>query len=107
MRIKIEVYDVETGETLEELGECLTDSPARAVQMYDEDVKWCEKGYNADIRWKDITNEAARTLGRIKSEKKAAANRDPAKANKPPKEGKLPRGRQLGSKNTPKDKGAA
>ena len=52
-------------------------------------------------------SEAAAALGHIKSEKKAAANRDPSKANKPPKEGKLPRGRQLGSKNKPKDKGEA
>lgn len=51
-------------------------------------------------------SEAAAALGHIKSEKKAAANRDPLKANKLPKEGKLPRGRQLGSKNKPKDKGA-
>lgn len=91
MRIKLEVYNVDTGETLEDLGECVTDSPARAVQMYDNDEAWIEKGYNADIRWKDITNKAARALGRIKSARKTEANR--AKANLPPKEGRQPRGR--------------
>ena len=51
---------------------------------------------------------AAAVLGRKGGEKtseaKTLANR--AKANNPPKEGKLPRGRQLGSKNKPKDKDA-
>lgn len=42
--------------------------------------------------------------GLATSEAKTKANR--AKANNPPKEGKLPRGRQLGSKNKPKNKGA-
>ena len=41
-------------------------------------------------------SNAAAALGSIKSEKKAAANRDPSKANKPPKEGKNPRGWQKG-----------
>jgi dihydroorotase-like cyclic amidohydrolase len=75
MRIKLEVYDVETGETLEEIGECLTDSPNRAVQMYDEDEKWIEQGYNADIRWIDITNEAARALRAIPSETRSEQSR--------------------------------
>jgi hypothetical protein len=52
--------------------------------------------------------KAAVALGRkgglATSDAKTKANR--AKANNPPKEGKLPRGRQLGSKNKPKDKGA-
>ena len=74
MRIKLEVYDVDSGEVLEEIGECVTDNPARAVEMYNNEEAWCEKGYNADIRWKDITNEAARALGSIKSEKKAKSS---------------------------------
>jgi len=53
---------------------------------------------------------AASILGRkggeVTSEAKTLANRDPSKANKPPKEGKLPRGRQLGSKNKSKDESA-
>ena len=71
MRIRIEVYDIGTNETLEIVSECLTDSPNRAIQMYDQDVKWTQKGYNADIRWIDITNNAARALGSIKSARKA------------------------------------
>ena len=71
MRIKLEVFDCDTGKTLEELGTCLTDSPNRAVQKYDADEKWIERGYNADIRWTDVTNEAARALGSIRSERKS------------------------------------
>jgi hypothetical protein len=74
MKIKIEVYDVETGDVLEDLGTCLTDSPARAIQMYHQDDEWAEKGYNANIRWVDVTNLFAAALGSIKSEKKAAAS---------------------------------
>jgi len=80
MRIKLEVYDVDTGETLEEIGECLTDSPSRAVQNYDQDEAWIKKGYNADIRWKDITDKAAARLGRkggqstSDAKKKSSAN---------------------------------
>jgi len=74
MRIKLEVFDVDTGETLEEIGTCLTDSPARAVQQYDNDEAWIEKGYNADIRWTDITNQAAAALGSIKSDRKAKSS---------------------------------
>ena len=85
MRIKFEVYDVDTGETLEEIGECVTDNPARAVEMYDNEEAWCEKGYNADIRWKDITNEAARALGSIKSEKKAKSSAENGKLGGRPK----------------------
>jgi hypothetical protein len=74
MKIKIEVFDVDTGEALEDLGTCLTDNPSRAVQMYDQDEKWIEQGYNADIRWKDVTNKAAAALGSIKSAKKAKSS---------------------------------
>lgn len=74
MRIKLEVYDVDTNETLEEIGTCLTDSPNRAVQQYNQDEAWIEKGYNADIRWTDITNQAAAALGSSKSAKKALSS---------------------------------
>lgn len=63
MRIKLWVVDVDTDAVLEELGTCLTDNPSRAVQNYDQDDAWIEKGYNADIRWKDITDKAAAELG--------------------------------------------
>lgn len=58
MRIQIEVYDVDTDETLEVIGECLTDNPNRAIQMYDNDFEWCARGYNADMRWRDISSRA-------------------------------------------------
>ena len=45
MRIKLWVQDMDTGKTLEELGECVTDSPGRAVQMYRQDEAWTAKGY--------------------------------------------------------------
>lgn len=79
MKIKLEVYDMDTGKTLETIGTCLTDSPARAVRMYDQDEAWIEKGYNADIRWVDITNPAAVALGRLTSEKKAKASAENGK----------------------------
>ena len=65
---------MDTGKTLEELGECVTDSPGRAVQMYRQDEAWTAKGYNADIHWHDITNEAARALGSMKSDRKAKSS---------------------------------
>jgi hypothetical protein len=58
MRIKLWVKDVDTGEVLEDLGTCVTDSPGRAIQMYNQEEAWSERGYNADIAWKDITNQA-------------------------------------------------
>ena len=57
MKIKLYVKDVLTGEVLEELGICICDNPNRAVQMYDADEIWCEKGYTANIVWKDITDD--------------------------------------------------
>ena len=81
MKIKIEVYDVESGETLEELGECLTDNPTRAIQMYNQDEAWAERGYNADIRWVDITNPAAAALGKIGGRSTSDAKRKASAAN--------------------------
>ena len=56
MRIKLWVQNEDTGEVLEDLGTCLTDNPARAVEMYNQDEAWAKKGYNADIHWKDISH---------------------------------------------------
>ena len=57
MLIKLWVQDEETGEVLEDLGTCITDSPGRAIQMYDAEEAWAARGYDADIHWKDITDE--------------------------------------------------
>jgi hypothetical protein len=88
MRIKLEVYDVDTGKTLEDLGTCMTDNPNRAVQNYDEDEKWIEQGYNADIRWTDITNQAAAALGSIRSERKAKSSATNGKLGGRPRKAK-------------------
>jgi hypothetical protein len=95
MRIKLWIADSRDGEVLEELGTCLTDNPTRAAQMYESDTdKWEEKGYWAEVKWQDITDPAAVSLGRRggsrTSDAKTQANR--AKSNLPPKEGKKPRG---------------
>jgi len=75
-RIRIYVKDLETGESLEELGTCLTGNPVRAVEMYDEDDAWIEKGHNAVVawEWEDAKKHAAAALGSIRSERKAAAS---------------------------------
>jgi hypothetical protein len=77
-RIRIWVKDLNTGEVLEELGTCLTDSPRRALEMYNEDEAWTEKGYNADIAWEwvDEIKKAAQVLGRKTNPRKAAAVTD-------------------------------
>lgn len=92
MRIKIWIADDDTGQTLKELGTCLTDSPNRAIQMYAGSVdKYQERGLNAQIHWQDITNPAAAALGSIKSERKAQSSR--ANGSQPPRPGSRPRGR--------------
>ena len=75
MRIRIFVKDMDTDEVLEELGTCLTDSPNRAIQMYDQDEAWAEKGYNANICWEDITDKAAQALGKRGGEAKTEAKK--------------------------------
>jgi hypothetical protein len=85
VRIRLEVYDCDTNQPLEDLGECVTDSPHRAAQNYTEDEKWIERGHNADIRWFDITNKAAAALGSIKSEKKAKSSAENGKKGGRPK----------------------
>ena len=55
MKIKVWVGDEDVqGKVLEELGTCLCDSPARAVQMYNQEQIWIDKGYNADIHYRII-----------------------------------------------------
>lgn len=95
MRIKLYVVDVDTDEVLEEIGTCLTDSPNRAVQNYNEDEAWAEKGYNADIRWEDITDKAAAELGRKGGSANTPAQNVARAANgsAPVKAGSNPRGR--------------
>lgn len=76
MKIKLYVKDIDTNEILETIGTCITDNPTRAIQMYDDAVNhWCSLGYSASLEWEDITNLAASALGKITSEKKAAASR--------------------------------
>ena len=49
--IKITVQDYE-GNTIEELGTCITDSPNKALQMYEfATVKWSRQGYAAKLGW--------------------------------------------------------
>ena len=88
MRIRLEVFDSDTGAPLEDLGTCLTENPAGAVQMYDQDEKWIEQGYNADIRWFDVTNKAAAALRAIPSDKRAQASRDNGKLGGRPRKTK-------------------
>lgn len=98
MRIKIWVEDVDTGEVLEDLGTCLTDSPNRAVQMYADDCdKYLEQGVNAGVRWTDITNQAAAALG----SKGGLANTPEQNAARAVNAKKG--GRPKGSKNKPKE----
>ncbi len=56
MTIKLWIEDTDTGKVLEQLGTCLTDgNNARAAQMYaEQESKWCEQGYAANICWKII-----------------------------------------------------
>ena len=80
MRIKLWIEDGRDGEVLEELGTCLTDSPSRAAQMYEgEAEKWEEKGYWAEVCWKDITDQAAVSLGSRTSERKAKSSAENGK----------------------------
>jgi len=56
MKIKIWVKDCETGKVLQDLGTCLCDSVSRALEMYDEDEAWENRGYCATIAWKEIVS---------------------------------------------------
>lgn len=77
MKIRVYAMDLDNGQK-RELDICLTDSPNRAIQMYD-----CEPW--EEIGWEDITNPAAAALGRIKTEKKAKASRENGKKGGWPK----------------------
>jgi hypothetical protein len=56
--ILIWIEDAQTGETLEELGTCVTDSPNRALDMYASNCQeWDNKGYAAVLKWKYIDVE--------------------------------------------------
>lgn len=76
MRIKLWIANNDDNSVIKELGTCLTDSPNRALQMYQTKCdKYLERGINAGLRWKDITNPAAAALGSIKSKRKAKSSR--------------------------------
>ena len=50
IRVWIEDFD---GEVLEDLGTVITNSPNRALQMFNEDEnRWANKGYSPDICWR-------------------------------------------------------
>lgn len=54
IRIWIETID---GEVLENLGECLTDSPGRAIELYkDTEESWSDKGYACGICYEIVNN---------------------------------------------------
>ena len=54
MKIRLFVKDFDTDEELEDLGTCTTDSPSRAIEIYDNDRDWCERGYHAIMAWETI-----------------------------------------------------
>ncbi len=52
MIVRIEIRDNYDGHVIEDLGECLTDSPGRALQMYEGDLdKWLERGESAYLAY--------------------------------------------------------
>lgn len=56
MRIKLWIETID-GEVLEELGECLTNSPTRAIELYqDIEELWADKGYSCGICYEVIDN---------------------------------------------------
>lgn len=82
MRIQLEIIDIETSSVLEDLGECLTNNPDRAAQMYEDDcTEWADKGYSASIHWTDITDQAAASLGRRGGKSRSDAKRKANAAN--------------------------
>ena len=54
MHIRIWVAD-EDGKELKDLGTCTTDSPNRALQMYQDDLdKYLEQGVGASLQWAEV-----------------------------------------------------
>ena len=93
-KIRVWVKDMDSGEVLEELGTVLTDNPRRAVEAYNEDAAWLEKGHNADIVWEwvDDIKRAAAAMGAITSEKKASTSRENGKKGGRPRKAKETKG---------------
>jgi hypothetical protein len=92
MRIKLWIES--DGDVIEELGECVTDNATRAVEMYDRKCdKWADKGYSPIIKWSDISDAAARSLGKrggssTSDAKKRAARRNGKRGGRPSKDKK-------------------
>ena len=54
-RIRVYVVDCETEEKIEDLGVCLTGSPSKAIQMYEDELeKWEKRNYTVEIGWEWI-----------------------------------------------------
>jgi hypothetical protein len=54
MNIRIWIAD-EEGIELKDLGTCTTDSPNRALQMYEDDLDtYLERGVSASLRWAEV-----------------------------------------------------
>jgi len=91
MRIKIYIKDLELDKVLEQLGECVCDSPGRALQMYKvKQLLWAERGYQPTLCYEDISDPAAQSLGRrggaaTSKAKSAAARANGRKGGRPRK----------------------
>ena len=58
MKIMLWIEDCDSGDVLEKLGECVTDSPNRAKQMYESRCNdWADKGWTPIVCWLDITDK--------------------------------------------------
>lgn len=80
-RIKIWIVDARDEATLEELGTCLTDSPRRALEMYQADCeKWDDKGYMPELRWR-WCDAAAVSLGSRGGKSRSDAKQSAAREN--------------------------
>ena len=82
MKIRVYVKDLESNEALEELGEVITSSPSRALQMYAEsEMPWADRGYEPALCYEDISDPAARSLGRRGGKSTSEAKSAAARAN--------------------------
>lgn len=62
VKIRVWIQDLETGEVIEELGTCITDSPNRALQMYQDDLAKVVDGGRgpiADLFYEEVVEEQA------------------------------------------------